>query len=71
MINHDGNFKLTSQTFVGNVNLTLLNRHVTIYWISVVDYIRNVYIGSIQVVQWYTIGVWEEVIMGRVWCAMS
>jgi len=41
MIKQEGNFELTSLTFVGHVNLSLANSQATIFWISVGDFVWN------------------------------
>jgi hypothetical protein len=40
-IKQEGNFELTSRTFVGHVNLSLANSQATIIQISVGDCVRN------------------------------
>jgi hypothetical protein len=49
-IKPEGDFELTSQTFVGHVNLILGNLQATMFRISVGDSVRNPYIESIEIV---------------------
>jgi hypothetical protein len=65
MITQEGNFELTSRTFVGHVNLSLATGHGTIFRTSVGDCARNPEIESIEVLQRHTIAAWEQVIIAR------
>jgi len=47
----EGNIELTSQTFVGHVNLSLANSQATIFRISVGDFVRTLEIELIEVMQ--------------------
>lgn len=59
-------FEHTLQIIVGLVNLSLPKRQVTNLGISVWGMGWNMSIESIQVVQWYTIIVWEQDIIATV-----
>jgi hypothetical protein len=48
-IKQEGNYKLTSQTFMGHVDLCMANSQATIFWISVGNCVRNPEIESIGV----------------------
>jgi hypothetical protein len=41
MIKQEGNFELTSRTFVGHVNLSLANSQATIFRVSVGDWTQK------------------------------
>jgi len=62
MIREEGNFELTSQTFIGHLNQLLTNRYATSLHLSVGHYVRNPYIESIEILQRYTIAAQEQVI---------
>ena len=59
MIEQEQNFELTPRKFVGHVNLSLANRQANILRISVGDFVQNMYIALIDVLQRYTIAAWE------------
>jgi len=71
MSKQEGNFELTSCTFVGHIYLSLANSKATIFRISVGDCVQNPEIESIEVLQWYTIAAREQVIFVRAWCTLS
>jgi len=62
MIKQEGCFELTSQSFVGHVNLSFANSQATSFRIFVGDFVRNPEIKSLEVLQQYTIAPWEQVI---------
>jgi len=69
-IQQEGNFALTSQTFVGHVNLILSNSQAPIFWISVGDWVQNPWIESIEALPRYTIAVREQTVCVRGWRRM-
>jgi hypothetical protein len=61
----EGNFELTSQTFVGLENLSFGNSQATNFQSFVGDCIRNLYIELNDVVLRYTIAAREQVLLAR------
>jgi len=65
MIKHKSIFELTSQRFVGHVNMRLANNQATIVGITVGDFVQYPYTESIEILQQYTIAGREQVIFAR------
>jgi hypothetical protein len=65
MIKHDGNYLLSSQTFVGHVIPFWTKSQVTIFWISEGNGIQNLEIVLIETLQQDTIIAREHVIFAR------
>jgi hypothetical protein len=59
----EGIFKLTSRTFVGDVNLPMANSQVTDFLISVGNWVPNRQTKFIEVLQQDNIAVQEHVII--------
>jgi len=70
MIKQEGNFELTSQTFVRGVNLSLSNSQATKFWMPVNVFGRNTESKLIEVFQQYTITLREQVIFTQTWYTM-
>ena len=61
----EGNFELTSRTFVGHVNRSSANSQATILRMSVGDVVPNFNREWIEVLQRYTVAARERVILAR------
>jgi len=71
MIKQDMNIGLTWWTFAGHVTLSLANSLATILESSVGNLIRNPSLGSIELLQRYTIAACEQITNARTWCTIS
>jgi len=70
-IKQEGNFELTSCTYVGHVNLSFANGQATILRITVGVTVQHRKIESVEVSQRYSIAPLEQVMFVRAWCKMS
>jgi len=62
ILKEERNFELTPLKFVGLVNLFLANSKATVFQNSLGNYIKNLYIESIEFLLQYTIAAQEQVI---------
>jgi len=64
-IKQEGNFELSSRTFVVHVNLSSANCQATIIQITVGSFVQNPEMELIEVLQQYHIASQEKVIFAR------